>query len=204
MDLKELQGKADKIEGYYRALKKQESDLTSEVEGLKTEISVLLKSSAVLKHLLDVMVKDEISKMAGLITYGLKTIFYDQNLKFIPEITKKNEKINIDLKTDNDGIEMEFGSFGGSVAIIEDILLRIICMIKMKLARIMLLDETLAHIGPEYIPGTGKLLAELCKKLDMDVLLVTQRHDSKEFQKYVDNMYKVDKTGKGLVIEKLN
>lgn len=200
MTLSEIQTRIDRIEGYREALRNQKTDLESEIKGLKDEINLLTKTSAVLKHLLDVMVKDEISKMAGLITYGLKTIFDDQDLSFLPVITKKNEKIHIELKTQNKGIEGEFGSFGGSVAVIESFLLRVLSVLKMKLARLMLLDETFAAVGSEYIPNTSKLISELSDKLGLDVLLVTHQ---KEFQQFAKHVYRVKESDKGLVMEKI-
>lgn len=199
----ELQRRTDVIDGYYKALKKRKQELLLEIEGLKTEIDILTKTSVLLKHLLDTMVKEEMSKMAGLITYGLKTIFDDQNLIFSPEITKKNDKINIDLNTINvnKGFTGDFESFGGSVSVIESFLLRILCMLKKGYARLMILDETFAAVGEEYLSNTCKLISELSKKLNMDILLVT--HHQKEFENGADHVYKVKETPNGLIIENL-
>lgn len=200
MTLSEIQSRVDKIEGYRDALRNQKKTLEDEIKGLKSESTLLTKTSTVLKHLLDVMVKDEISKMGGLITYGLKTIFDDQNLSFMPVITKKNEKIHIELKTFNGEVEGEFGSFGGSVAVIESFLLRVLSVMKLKLARLMELDETFAAVGTEYIPNTSRLISELSDKIGLDVLLVTHQ---KEFQQYAKHVYRVKESEKGLIMEKI-
>lgn len=196
----EIQNRMHQIEGFYRALKKQESDLNAEITRLKEEIDTLTKTSAVIKHLLNIMVKDEIAKMADLITYGLKTIFEDQSLVFAPKIIKKNEKVHIELKTSSNGLEGEFNSFGGSVAVVESFLLRLLCMLKKKMARLMLLDETFAAIGDEYTANTSKLISQLSKKLGIDTLLLTH---NKDFINYSDNVYRVKESPNGLVIEKI-
>lgn len=196
----DLKSRCDKLDGFYTALRSRAKALEDEQKMLKKEIDLLTKTSTVLKHLLDLKVKDEIKRMAGLITYGLKTIFEDQNLTFAPNITKKRDKINIELKTSNNGVEGEFGSFGGSVAVIESFLLRILCILKMKLARLMLLDETFASVGEEYIPNTSRLISELSKKLGLDILLVTHQ---KEFQAYADHVYRVKESNDGLTMEKI-
>ena len=196
----EIQNRLSRLDGIYSALKGQETDLNGEISSLKDDIEILTKTGQVLKHLLDVMVKDDVGKMAGLITYGLKTIFDDQNLSFQPVIGRKNDKVNIELKTINNGIEGEFGSFGGSVAVIESFLLRLICMLKLKLARVMLLDETFASVGYEYIQNTSKLIGELSKKLGLDVLLVTHQP---EFQNFADRVYKVKESPDGILIERV-
>lgn len=200
MTITELQRKTDQIDGFYKALKNQEKELNTTIDFLKKDIEILIKVSAVFKHLLDIMVKDEINRMASLITYGLKTIFDDQNLIFVPEISKKNEKIYIELKTHNDGIESDYKSFGGSVATIQSFLIRVLCVIKKNFARLMLLDETFAAVGEEYITNTSKLISELSKKLGLDILLVTHQ---KEFQHGADNVYKVRMGNKGLEMEKI-
>jgi len=198
--IEELQRKTDQIDGFYLAMKKREKTMEAELSELKKDVELLTKTSAVLKHLLDSMVKNEISKMAGLITFGLKTVFDDQDLTFLPKIIKKNEKLHIELKTLNEGVEGEFESFGGSVAVIESFLLRVLCLLKKKYARLMLLDETFAAVGSEYIQNTGNLLIQLSKKLNLDILLVTHQ---KEFQNFADNVYLVKESPKGLLMEKI-
>lgn len=195
----EIQSRIDRLDGFYQALKNQEQDLLQEITDLKKSIALLTKASAVIKLLLDVMVKDEINKMAGLVTYGLKAIFEDQDLSFKPVISKKNERIYIELKTSNKGVEGEFGSYGGSVAVIESFLLRVICMLRMNLARLILLDETFAPIGEEYIQNTSKLVGELAKKLGLDVLLVTHQP---EFKNYANRVYRLKDFPSGLVMER--
>jgi hypothetical protein len=200
MTINELQRKADRIDGFYKALRGQEQTYASEIENIKEEIDVLVKTSAVLKHLLDTMVRDEMIKMAGLITYGLKSVFDDQDLSFVPDILKKNDKVHIELNTHNGKIEGDYSSFGGSVAVLESYLLRILCMLKQNLARLMLLDETFAAVGEEYLANVGKLVSELSKKLNIDVLLVTHQ---KEFMHTADHVYRVKESSTGLLMEKI-
>jgi len=201
MTIIELQRKTDQIDGFIQAFRTRETDLKKETGSIKEEIELLTKASTVLKHLLDLMVKDEIEKMAGLITYGLKTIFDDQNLTFLPVITKKNEKMHIDLRTKRDEIEgFCLDSFGGSVAVIESFLLRVLCMLKLNMARLMLLDETFAPVSKEYISNTSKMVSELSKKLGMDVLLVTHQDG---FMDNADHIYKAVESKNGLIMEKI-
>jgi len=200
MTVQQLRTRYDRLDGFHEALKAREETLDNELGLLKEENDLLIKASAILKHLLDIMVKDEITKMAGLMTYGLKTVFDDQDLSFVPVMSKKASKIHIELNTHNGGIGGGFGSFGGSVAVIESFLLRVLCMLKMNLARFMLLDETFAAVGEAYIPNASRLISEISKKLGMDVLFVTHQP---EFQTYADHVYRVKESPKGLVMEKI-
>lgn len=195
-----LESRSHKIDGYFSALIAKKKELEKEKNLLQNEIQLLTKTGTVLKHMLDVMVRDEMSKMASLITYGLKTVFHDQDLSFLPVITKKGDKVHIELNTCDRGIQGSYDSFGGSVAVIESFLLRILCVLKMKLARFMLLDETFASVGWEYIQNTGKLVQELSKKMGLDILLVTHQN---QFQECADHVYRVKESKDGLIMEKL-
>lgn len=200
MDIIALQRQTDQIDGFYKALRNREETLVSTIESLKINIERDSKASVVLKHLLDIMVKNEITRMAALITYGLKSIFDDQDLTFLPDKKEKAGKINIELKTVCDGIEGDFKSFGGSVAVIESFLMRILCVLKKNLARFMLLDETFAPVGEEYVANTAKLISELSKKIGIDILLVTHQ---KEFKHNADRVYRVKESKKGLAMERV-
>jgi DNA repair exonuclease SbcCD ATPase subunit len=200
MTIAELQKKSNQIEGFVLAFKSREANLQKEIKAIKESIDVDTKASSVLKHLLDHMVKNEIEKMAGLITYGLKTIFDDQNLTFVPIIAKKNEKMHIELNTRRDNIEGDMNSFGGSIAVIESFLLRILCLLKLNLAKFMLLDETFAPVSEEYISNTSKMVSEISKKLGIDVLLVTHQ---KSFMDNADHVYKASESINGLIMEKM-
>ncbi len=63
----------------------------------------------------------------------------------------------------------------------------------------MILDETFAAVGEEYIANTARLISELSKKIGLDVLLVTHQ---KEFQHNADHVYRVKESKNGLVMEK--
>lgn len=199
ISIQELQSRVDRVDGFYRALKANESNLEAEIKGLKDNIDILTKTSAVLKHLLDTMIKGEIQEMSSLITYGLRTVFDDLKLSFQTSVVKKNDKICIELKTLNDGHEMDYGSYGGSVAVVESVLLRVICILKLNMSRFMLLDETFRPIAGEYVSNTSKLMGELSKKLGFDVLLVTPQQ---EFKDHANIVYKVKESPDGLTIEK--
>lgn len=200
MNVKELQRQVDRIDGFYTALSDREQSLKDDIKSLNDDIERDTKVSAVLKHILDIMVDKEIPKMAALISYGLKSVFDDQDLVFVPVKKEKAGKLNIEFKTVNGEIEGDFKSFGGSVAVIESFLMRVLCILKKDLARFMLLDESFASVGEEYIAQTGKLISELSNKINVDILLVTHQ---KEFKHDADRVYRVKESKNGLIMEKV-
>jgi ABC-type lipoprotein export system ATPase subunit len=72
-------------------------------------------------------------------------------------------------------------------------------MLKMNLARVILLDESFKAIDCDYIHNTSKLVSELAAKLGLDVLLVT--HEP-EFKNYAKRVYKVKDSPNGLLMER--
>ena len=154
---------------------------------LKKDADILEKTEKVLKYLTDKLVKNDLSKMDNLITYGLRTVYPDKNIQFRSEVQERGKKMWIDLQTINNG-NVTDPDAKSSVHVVESFLLRILCIIKMKRARLLLLDETFKAVDSDYVENFYQLVAELCKKLNMDVLLVTHFPGCSEL---VNHSYKV-------------
>lgn len=175
------------LKGVYENKKSQEKKLTEEVAELTEEKEVLDKSEKVLKHLADKLVEKDLAKMDALITYGLKTVYADRDIRFKSEIINRGKKIWIDLKTIYNGSTLDKDSMS-SVHVVESFLLRLMCIIKLKRSKVLLLDETFAALDPGYIENLSQLIVELCKKLGMDIFLVTHNNG---FDEFVKHSYKI-------------
>ena len=70
---------------------------------LKKDADILEKTEKVLKYLTDKLVKNDLSKMDNLITYGLRTVYPDKNIQFRSEVQERGKKMWIDLQTINNG-----------------------------------------------------------------------------------------------------
>lgn len=192
-------GRADFLRGIYEDKKSRVDDIRENVEKLQEEKDLLEKTEKVLKHLTDKLVHKDLTKMNALITYGLKTVFTDRNLSFEASIEERGTKIWIDLKTLNRDQVLD-AHCRGSVHVIESFLLRLLCIIKMKRAKIIFLDETFAAVDSDYIEPLSLLIKELCKKLDLSVLLVTHNHG---FSEFVDHSYRIAMRNKESEISKI-
>ena len=67
-------------------------------------------------------------------------------------------------------------------------------------AKLLLLDESFAAVGEEYIANTYRLISELAKKLNLDILLVTQL---RTFYDHADHVYRIKESDSNLVVEKV-
>lgn len=175
------------LEGVLESKKGHQAKTVEAISVLKKTGDILEKTEKVLKHLTDKLVKNDLSKMDGLITYGLKTVYPDKSLVFKSEVQERGKKMWIDLQTINNGNITDPDS-KSSVQVVESFLLRVLCIIKMKRARLLLLDETFKAVDSDYIEYFYQLVSELCKKLGMDVLLVTHFPGCAEL---VDHSYRV-------------
>lgn len=176
------------LEGVYESKKSLQVRTAESIATLKRDADILDKVEKVLKYLTDKLVKNDLTKMDGLITYGLKTVYADRDFVFKSEIQERGKKMWIELQTINNG-NLTDPQSRSSVHVIESLLLRLLCIIKMKRARLLLLDETFAAVDSEYIENLYQLVSELCKKLGMDVLLVTHFQGCTEL---VDHSYRIN------------
>jgi hypothetical protein len=160
--------------------------------------------------LLEKISEEEVEK--GINTYialldeGLKAIFPEQEVGLKAEIDKVRGKVSVRLKTTfkgADGLEIESESldaFGGAVATIQSLLLRVALILKRGLRPLLVLDETFAPVDENRIPLLVDFLKVLCNKLDMDILCVS--HNS-VLTDNADIAYRIKPTANGAVFEKI-
>lgn len=174
------------LEGVYTNKVDQKNSMSLVVSELEEEGLILQKTEKVLKHLVEKLAKKDLNKMDQLVTYGLNTVFPGRDIKFETELVEHGNKIKINLKTLYNGSLVEPDN-KSSISVVESFLLRILCIAKLKKAPLLLMDETFAAVGSEYIENISKLISELAKKLKIDILLVThnpsfQAYSGKSFQ----------------------
>jgi len=186
------------IKGVYANKKKLKDSTEKKLTKLKNEKDILDKSEKVFKHLIDKLAKNELSKMDKLVTYGLNSVFKGRDIKFKSEIQERGKKIWIDMQTSYNNSVVDSESTG-SVHVVESFILRLLCIIKMKRSRFILMDETFSAIHNMYIENLSTLIKELTSKLNMDILLVTHNYN---FADYAKNAYQINQIENGVKVEK--
>jgi len=157
----------------------QVSLMEHEIFKLEEEIALLDKVSSLFKHLLDSLLDEKKQEIQKLVTYGLKTVFTDQHLKFHIDIEPKYNTIYTNFRTEQVGVAEGdvLDSFGGGVVNIESFLLRIITLFQTKLTPFLFLDETFSHVSGEYVENTSILLKNICEQLGLTIALITHKED---------------------------
>lgn len=183
------------LQGTYEARIRQRDKVKAELTRLKDEKDILDKSEKVLKVLIDQLAKKDLERMDRLVTYGLNTVFPDRDIRFKSEVVERGRKMLLELQTHYDGNMVDPQS-KSSIHVIESFLLRILCILKMKKAPLLLMDESFAAVDQGYIDNVSRLLAQLASKLSMDILLVTHNPGFSESEhtayRLVQNQGKVD------------
>jgi len=187
----------DFIDGMFQSKKKQLKAREKEVEELEVESVILQKTEKTLKYLIDTLAKKDLSKMDSLVTYGLNTIFPDKDIKFKSELVERGSKLRINLSTMYKDEEVDQGSHG-SVTVIESFLLRVLCIMKLKKFPFLYMDEPFGAVDSEYAFRVSPLIAEISKKLNLDVLLVTH---NPTFMEDANKSYRLKLIKENLVIE---
>jgi hypothetical protein len=200
--LAEIGQSISRLEGIVSVYQSESNTLKSDIVKLESQAKILDQSSEVLKSVLKTLIYEDTETIRAIVTEGLRAIFDDRDFEFKVDTSIKRGKVNIDFAIFDSlhGLELDVvDSYGGSMANIVSLLLRVICIGKLGLHPILLLDESLTHVSQEYIDNTGKFLKEICTKFGLDILLVTHEHG---FLSYSDIPYVGDLVGNELVLKK--
>lgn len=176
--------------------KKALSDARQQVMVLEAEREVLDRVADLFRTLIDREVVDNAKTVESLLTEGLQAIFDDLDLSVRSEIDIQRGKVAVDLVTvqkQADGTVTEgscMDAYGGSIATVESVLLRIVVLNRRGLRPLLLLDESLSAVAEHYVPRVGKFLALLSERMGLDVLAVSHNPSLVEA---ATNAYRISK-----------
>jgi hypothetical protein len=172
--MESLADRTSRIQAKHENAVIREAQLAAQVETLEHDLQVLGKVSELFKHLIERYVLEYAESFSELVTEGLQAIYYDQDVSFDIEITQKRGKVHAEFVTEQNGRRGKpLDSFGGGVASVESLLLRILVVLRAEMARYLFLDESLAALSAEYVDTCGEFLRKLCDRLNVNILLVT-------------------------------
>ena len=174
-----LRSRADRLVGARDTVFQQIATTQKTIKDLLNEGELLALVQGALRTLIDQEVTAGVQAVEKLLTEGLQTVFTDQDLAVTSEVNVSRGKVSVDLLTvytRPDGTVIKGVSndaFGGAVATVQSVLLRIIVMRRRGLRPLLLLDESLPAFDSNYVYNMGAFLALVCERLGIDILLVT-------------------------------
>lgn len=201
-----LRTRLERIKGQRDAVSHSLTRARKELTGLYNEQDVLEAVCGLFRALLDQELQDGVKAVEQLQTEGLQAVFDDQDLSVEARVSESRGRVSVELLTKQkqrngnivEGLAKD--DFGGSVLTVQSVILRVIIMLKRGLRPLLLLDESLPAFDPNYVVNMGRFLSALCKRLGVDILMVT--HNAALFDA-ADHAYKIVPTKNGSVFEKV-
>jgi DNA repair ATPase RecN len=174
--LKALQAKADRVQSVRDQVVDDLRAKREEVSTLASRQEILTKVLELYRLLMDKMVSGQVKVIESLVSEGLKSIFWDQDLSFGLELGQKANKISAEPYLQNGLIVGDpLDSFGGGPASVVSLILRVMVLLRLKRNKMLFLDESLAAVSDEYIEMTGQFLRKLSESSNLPIFLVTHK-----------------------------
>lgn len=131
---------------------------------------------------------------------GLSSVFAEpMQLHLRQTVRARRVEIDVTVST-QDGLETPIlEARGGGLAAVASFLLRVTVLLLTNGARrLIVADESFAHLSAEYIPRMAEFLAELCERTGLQIILVTH---SPEFADAADVVVRMVSRGGEAVAE---
>lgn len=203
--LSDVKTKLDKLVALRDDLDTRIEYLLTEIQSLEGVVLILDQTNELFRQLIDKEIVEGVQAVESLLTEGLSAVFDDQDLSVSSEVSVSRGKVSVDLITTHkkeDGLEVSGStadSFGGAIATVQSVLMRVIVMLRRGLKPILLLDESLPAFDENYVVNMGKFLSLICKRLGIDILLVTHNPSLVECS---DHAYRISKVNGKAVFSK--
>ena len=172
--LKQLQAGISRLSTYRDILQSQMTALEKEETDASYKADLYQRCSEVFKTWLEDSMKRNVDSMAQLATTGLQHVILDQKLTFNIKQEAKYNRLAMRFVLEKDGVEGDpVQSYGGGAAVIISFVLRIAVMARMKMANLLILDESMLALSNSYVPGAAAFMRQLAEETGINILMVT-------------------------------
>ena len=198
--LSQMDQKLSRWEWLRDSQKRLLTDLVEEVGTLREEVALLEKADQVLLTVSSQSIGESTQKLDKLVTYGLRATFDDLNLRLqtVTDRSRGKTATKFEIHQDGQTYSLE-SSYGGGVLCIVGFLMRVMTIMAFGLRRVVLLDETFAHLSNQYHSNASKLVKRIVKDLGFHVIMVS--HET-AFAEHADQHYKIETGSKGVTFRK--
>lgn len=206
LSAKDLRARLNHLNSLKGFTESRVAQTSKEIALAEMDIDVINQSIELLNRLSEEEVENGIKTYVSLLEEGLKALFPEQQVGLKGEIDKVRGKVSLRLKTtfiSEDGVEVEgegVDSFGGAVATVQSLLLRISLILKRGLRPFLVLDESFPAVDEYRTELLVDFLKSLCERLDMDILCITHNQSISE---QADLSYRLKPSKDGVGIERI-
>jgi hypothetical protein len=195
-----------RLESYRDLLKNQYSKLEADEEKAKYSSELHQKCVEIFKRWLEDALDKNVHAMAELATSGLRHVISDQKLTFKIKQEMKYNRLSMKFILEQeraDGVIIEgepTGSYGGGAVVIISLVLRLAVMARMRMANLLLLDESMVALANAYVPACAEFMRQLSEQTGINILMVTH---NPEFISHANIAYEAYSQNDSLKIRKL-
>ncbi len=188
-----IRGGVQRLTAYRDVLQGQADSLDSKEKELRYRADLHQKCSEVFKTWLEDSMRKNVDSMAELATTGLQHVIHDQKLTFRIKQEPKYNRLSMRFVLEEDGNEGDpLSSYGGGAAVIVSLVLRVAVMARMRMANLLLLDESMVAVSDSYIPMAASFMRQLAEQTGINILMVTHKP---EFLNHAHVAYEGHKDG---------
>jgi len=167
-----------RIDSYREILRSQIADSESKTVQFKYSADLNQKCSEVFKQWLEDLLKINVDSISDLATNGLKHVIDDQSLTFRIKQELKYNRLSMKFVIEENEIEGDpMTSFGGGAVLVASFILRLAIMARMKMANLLLLDESMHALAIRYIPAAAEFMKHLSEQTGINILMVTHNEE---------------------------
>jgi chromosome segregation ATPase len=177
-----LSRKAERLLALRDSVRDEVERYEAEVDRQTLRIEQLGKTSELLRFLIDSIVEQQVKVVEDIVTEGLQTIFFDQDLSFESAVEFKRDRVWVEVFIRNGSKKdplshrgKPLDSSGGGPSSVASLVLRVLTLLRLKRYPLLILDEALGAVSDEYVELTGQFLSQLTQNTGMDILLVTHK-----------------------------
>lgn len=205
-DLRKYDIELSRTEGNRDAVQHSLFNSETSLNDAKAHQALLEQVTEVLRALADLKREEMRLKVENLVTFGLRSVFKEHlTFKIVSGERAKQSTMELKVVSIVNEVEVEtdiVNAHGGGLVQVIALLLRIVILLfsRPAPARILILDESLAHLSREYLEPAAELLASLSNKLGLQILMVTH---SPEFEDAADRIYSFSKSASGMTTASL-
>lgn len=188
--------------GSAQALALRGREAHQKAEDAKALAEAAEEASRLLAQFADLRQAKVVQAIETVVSAGLTAVF-GEPMRLVLEQVVRARRVEVDVRiSSGDGLTTSvMDARGGGLVAVVAFLLRVTTLALTRGARRLIVsDESFAHLSAEYTAGMAEFLAELCEKLDLQILLIT--HQS-EFAEAADTVIQLTTRGDAAVAEVL-
>lgn len=165
---------------------------TVELKALAAQVEMDMKVIEIFKKVIEAVSMEGLKYVKDLVTRGLQTVFTDDIYVLDIEISDRGANKTVELFIeDSRGVRSEIANCGGGIQSVVSFIFQVYFILKMKLPRLLFLDEAFARLSSQYAEGMFEFILALKKELNFKVLWIT--HSTYFADKNVDKVYHINR-----------